>query len=262
MQVWHFPGQKLRLGGDALGADPTYLLYLPFGSRGVLRRLDFAAWPRTATFRLKLSPESAKVHASGVEQQAAVGPQVKRRGSAGARVGPSAQVTQSTRLENIRTLDPPSLVALANLTKRFFLRPLVWKTWACGRLRSSYTAARRRINQGGRAGDHSGDEGVRQGVKEGEATKVCGDRCADRNNMSTLLTQAVQQPLTTVRRPHLPTHVARTRCARCASRSTPPPPPSNPARPSPASPASHTPRHQRHIQLQRGTRLGCAPLMA
>eukprot|EP01045_Picozoa_sp_COSAG04_P062844 COSAG04_NODE_33044_length_182_cov_43.855422_1_plen_47_part_10 len=25
----HFPGQKLRLGGDALGADPTYLLYLP-----------------------------------------------------------------------------------------------------------------------------------------------------------------------------------------------------------------------------------------
>ena len=35
--------------------------------------------------------------------------------------------------------------------------------------------------------------------------------------------QAVLQPLTTVRRPHLPTHVARTRCARCASRSTPPP---------------------------------------
>ena len=33
-------------------------------------------------------------------------------------------------------------------------------------------------------------------------------------------------------------------------------------RPSPASPASHTPRHQRHIQQQRGTRLGCAPMMA
>ena len=28
------PGQKLRLGGDALGADPTYLLYLPFWSHG------------------------------------------------------------------------------------------------------------------------------------------------------------------------------------------------------------------------------------
>ena len=25
----HFLGQKLRLGGDALGADPTCLLYLP-----------------------------------------------------------------------------------------------------------------------------------------------------------------------------------------------------------------------------------------
>ena len=34
VQVWHFPGQKLRLGGDALGADPTYLLYLPFRSHG------------------------------------------------------------------------------------------------------------------------------------------------------------------------------------------------------------------------------------
>ena len=135
----------------------------------------------------RLSPPH-KVHGSvGVAQQAAAGPQVKRRGWAGARDEPSAQVTQSTRLEKIRTLDPPSLVALANLTKRFFLRPLVWKTWACGRLRSSYTAARRRINQGGRAGDHSGDEGVRQGVKEGEATKVCGDRCTERNNTSALL---------------------------------------------------------------------------
>ena len=34
VQVWPFPGQKLRLGGDALGADPTYLLYLPFRSHG------------------------------------------------------------------------------------------------------------------------------------------------------------------------------------------------------------------------------------
>ena len=35
-QVWHFPGHKLRLGGDALGADPTYLLYLPFRSHGAI----------------------------------------------------------------------------------------------------------------------------------------------------------------------------------------------------------------------------------
>jgi len=49
VQVWHFPGQKLRLGGDALGADPTYLLYLASRSRGGLRRIDFGAWPRAAT---------------------------------------------------------------------------------------------------------------------------------------------------------------------------------------------------------------------
>ena len=49
VQVRHFPGQKLRLGGDALGADPTYLLYLPSRSRGELRRIDFGAWPRAAT---------------------------------------------------------------------------------------------------------------------------------------------------------------------------------------------------------------------
>jgi len=35
------PGQKLRLGGDALGADPTYLLYLQSRPRGGLRRIDF-----------------------------------------------------------------------------------------------------------------------------------------------------------------------------------------------------------------------------
>eukprot|EP01045_Picozoa_sp_COSAG04_P005547 COSAG04_NODE_259_length_18733_cov_5.191371_8_plen_272_part_00 len=52
----HFPGQKLRLGGDALGADPTYLLYLPSRSRGGLRRIDFAAWPRTATLPPQTSP--------------------------------------------------------------------------------------------------------------------------------------------------------------------------------------------------------------
>ena len=31
---WHFQGQKLRLGGGSLGADPTYLLYRPSRSRG------------------------------------------------------------------------------------------------------------------------------------------------------------------------------------------------------------------------------------
>ena len=69
----HFPGQKLRLGGDALAADPTYLLYLAYRSRGELRRIDFAAWPRTATCRLKLSPESARkppVCRSGISRAA------------------------------------------------------------------------------------------------------------------------------------------------------------------------------------------------
>ena len=56
---WHLPGQKLRLGGDALGADPTYLLYLAHMLRGELRRMDFAAWPHAATFRLRLAPGSA-----------------------------------------------------------------------------------------------------------------------------------------------------------------------------------------------------------
>ena len=118
MQVWHFPGQKLRLGGDALGADPTYLLYLPSRSQGELRRIDFGAWPHTATFRLKLSPKSAKVHGSGVAQQVAAGPQVKRRGSAGARGGPSAQGVRLGRVAKIRTLDPPSLAALIDLELR------------------------------------------------------------------------------------------------------------------------------------------------
>ena len=52
----HFPGQKLRLGGDALGADPTYLLYLPSRSRGGLRRIDFGAWPRRAASPRQVSP--------------------------------------------------------------------------------------------------------------------------------------------------------------------------------------------------------------
>ncbi len=51
-------GQKLRLGGDALGAGPTYLLYLPSRSRGGLRRIDFGAWPRTAVSPRQIPPES------------------------------------------------------------------------------------------------------------------------------------------------------------------------------------------------------------
>ena len=61
--------KKLRLGGDGLGADPTYLLYLTYRSRGELRRIDFGAWPRAATFRLKLSPESTRkplLHTRGI----------------------------------------------------------------------------------------------------------------------------------------------------------------------------------------------------
>ena len=67
----HFPRQKPRLGGDALGADPTYLLYLPSRSRGGLRRIDFGAWPRTATFRLNLPPESTRkplLHTRGISR--------------------------------------------------------------------------------------------------------------------------------------------------------------------------------------------------
>ena len=56
----HLPSQKLRLGGDALGADPTYLLYLPYRSRGGLRRTDFGPWPRTAVSPRQVAPELAR----------------------------------------------------------------------------------------------------------------------------------------------------------------------------------------------------------
>ena len=71
MQVWHFPGQKLRLGGDALGADPTYLLYLPFRSHGGIRRIDFGAWPRTAVSPRQIAPESTRkplLHTRGISR--------------------------------------------------------------------------------------------------------------------------------------------------------------------------------------------------
>ena len=55
----HFPGQKLRLGGDALGADPTYLLYLPYRSRGELRRIDFEPDCAGATLSDFAAPRSS-----------------------------------------------------------------------------------------------------------------------------------------------------------------------------------------------------------
>ena len=71
MQVWHFLGQKLRLGGDALGADPTYLLYLPYRSRGELRRIDFepdcagATWSDFAASELTRKP---LLHTCGISR--------------------------------------------------------------------------------------------------------------------------------------------------------------------------------------------------
>ena len=70
---WHFPGQKLRLGGDALGADPTYLLYLAYRSRGELRRIDFGAWPRTATLPPTIFPPNRPASLFGTELPAWLG---------------------------------------------------------------------------------------------------------------------------------------------------------------------------------------------
>ena len=60
----HLSGQKLRLGGDALGADPTYLLYLAYRSRGELRRIDFEPDRAGATlsdFAAPKSPSQASI---------------------------------------------------------------------------------------------------------------------------------------------------------------------------------------------------------
>ena len=53
----HLPGQKLRLGGDALGAGPTYLLYLAYRSRGELRRIDLGPGCAGATWSDFAAPE-------------------------------------------------------------------------------------------------------------------------------------------------------------------------------------------------------------
>ena len=58
----HFPGQKLRLGGHGLGADPTYLLYLPSRSRGGLRRIDLGPDCASATlsnFSASIDPQAS-----------------------------------------------------------------------------------------------------------------------------------------------------------------------------------------------------------
>ena len=60
-----------RLGGGALGVDPTYLLYLPSRSRGGLRRIDFGAWPRTAVLTRQIPPESTckpLLHTRGISR--------------------------------------------------------------------------------------------------------------------------------------------------------------------------------------------------
>ena len=67
----HFAGQKLRLGGDALGADPTYLLYLAYRSRGELRRIDLGPGCAGATWSYFAAPESARkplLHTRGISR--------------------------------------------------------------------------------------------------------------------------------------------------------------------------------------------------
>jgi len=69
VQVRHFPGQKLRLGGDALGADPTYLLYLTYRPRGELRRIDLGPDCAGATLSDFAAPESTRkplLHTRGI----------------------------------------------------------------------------------------------------------------------------------------------------------------------------------------------------
>ena len=65
----HVPGQKLRLGGDALGAGPTYLLYLAYRSRGELRRTDFdpdCAGATLSDFAASESTRKPLLHTRGI----------------------------------------------------------------------------------------------------------------------------------------------------------------------------------------------------
>ena len=67
----HFQVQKLRLGGDALGADPTYLLYLAYRSRGELRRIDLepdCAGPTLNDFAASESARKPLLHTRGISR--------------------------------------------------------------------------------------------------------------------------------------------------------------------------------------------------
>ena len=69
VQSQHFLGQKLRLGGDALGADPTYLLYLPSRPQGELRRIDLGPGCAGATWSDFAAQESTRkplLHTRGI----------------------------------------------------------------------------------------------------------------------------------------------------------------------------------------------------
>ena len=62
---------ELRLGGDALGADPTYLLYLACRSRGELRRIDFepdCAGATLSDFAASELTRKPLLHARGISR--------------------------------------------------------------------------------------------------------------------------------------------------------------------------------------------------
>ena len=64
-------GQKLRLGGESLGADPTYLLYLAYRSRGELRRIDLDPGCAGATWSDFAALESTRkplLHTRGISR--------------------------------------------------------------------------------------------------------------------------------------------------------------------------------------------------
>ena len=67
----YFQGQKLRLGGDSLGAGPTYLLYLAYRSRGELRRIDFepdCAGATLSDFAASESTRKPLLHTRGISR--------------------------------------------------------------------------------------------------------------------------------------------------------------------------------------------------
>ena len=97
VQVWHFPGQKLRLGGDALGADPTYLLYLPSRSRGELRRTDFGPGCAGATWSDFAAPESTRKPPLQHDEQRVGHEQLPRSGPGSARSGGKSSTGLSGR---------------------------------------------------------------------------------------------------------------------------------------------------------------------